>query len=156
VLVDFNEEALRHAQTALEQTAAQNQRNLSAQYVRKSVQQILKEAGRTVERPVDQCYDLVYCAGLFDYLSDAVCRRIMGVLYDWLAPGGLLLTTNVDPRNPLRNGMEHLLDWHLIYRNARQLYDLRPPQAPAGEATVRSDVTGVNLFLEVRKPGDAE
>jgi len=156
VLVDFNEEALRHAQAALEQIAAQNGRKLSAQYVRKSVQQILKEAGRTIERPVDQCYDLVYCAGLFDYLSDAVCRRIMSVLYGWLAPGGLLLTTNVDPLNPLRNGMEHLLDWHLIYRNARQLYDLRPPQAPTAEATVRSDVTGVNLFLEVRKPGDAE
>ncbi len=156
VLADFNEETLRHAQMVLEHAAAQNGRNLSAQYVRKSVQQILKEAGRSIERPVEQCYDLVYCAGLFDYLSDAVCRRVLGVLYNWLAPGGLFLTTNVAPVNPLRNGMEHLLDWHLIYRNARQLSELRPPQAPAAEATVRSDVTGVNLFLEVRKPGHAQ
>jgi extracellular factor (EF) 3-hydroxypalmitic acid methyl ester biosynthesis protein len=51
--------------------------------------------------------------------------------------------------------MEHLLDWHLIYRNARQLSELCPPQAPAAEATACSDVTGVNLFLEVRKPSHA-
>ena len=40
-------------------------------------------------------YDFIYCAGLFDYLPDTTCRQLMEVFYDWLAPGGLLVVTNV-------------------------------------------------------------
>ena len=120
-------------------------------YVKKSVQQILKESGRTVEQAHKQ-FDFVYSAGLFDYLSDQICRRLVDVMYEWVAPGGLLLVTNVEPSNPLRNGMEHLLDWHLIYRTAAQMRTLVPSRAPAEAARVVSDQTGVDVFLEIRKP----
>jgi hypothetical protein len=46
--------------------------------------------------------------------------------------------------------MELILDWHLIYRNARQMKALAPPEAEA--VSLRSDHTGLNLFLELRKP----
>ena len=99
---------------------------------------------------VSEGHDYVYCAGLFDYLTDQVCAKLMGLMYDWLAPGGLLIITNVEPRNPLRHGMEHLLDWHLIYRDAPQLLKLKP--ASAEDVRVLSDDTGVNVFMEIRKP----
>jgi hypothetical protein len=51
--------------------------------------------------------------------------------------------------------MEHLLDWHLIYRNGRQMEALRPDGVDADAACVRCDDTGVNVFLVVRKPGHA-
>jgi extracellular factor (EF) 3-hydroxypalmitic acid methyl ester biosynthesis protein len=76
----------------------------------------------------------------------------MSIMYDWLAPGGLLVATNVDVSNPLRHGMDHLLDWHLVYRNSSQARALYPAQAPAESASIRSDITGVNFFIEVRKP----
>jgi extracellular factor (EF) 3-hydroxypalmitic acid methyl ester biosynthesis protein len=124
-------------------------------YIRKSVQNLLKETTRIVERPPQEQYDLVYCAGLFDYLSDQVCQRLMDIMYSWLAPGGLLIATNVEPANPLRHGMEHLLDWHLIYRTGPQLGLLKPKGADNDAVCVRCDDTGVNVFIEVRKPSHA-
>ena len=76
----------------------------------------------------------------------------MNIFYDMVRPGGLLLATNVDVSNPLRNGMEHLLDWHLIYRTSHQARALIPDKASPEDFCVKSDITGVNIFIEVRKP----
>jgi extracellular factor (EF) 3-hydroxypalmitic acid methyl ester biosynthesis protein len=154
-LLDFNEETLRFTRSTLEGISAEFGRSECLQFVKKSVHHILKESGRTFERSLQNQYDFVYCAGLFDYLSDAVCRRLMDIMYEWLAPGGLLVVTNVEPRNPHRHGMEHLLDWHLIYRNGPQMTTLTPRKADADSAPVVIDETGFNVFLEVRKPGHA-
>lgn len=48
--------------------------------------------------------------------------------------------------------MEHLLDWHLNYRRAGEFIKLAPSGAPPDSVRVIADDTGVNLFLEVRKP----
>ncbi len=151
-LLDFNEETLQFTRDALNHEMAQHGRVAPVQFVRKSVQNILKESGRTIERSAKGQYDLVYCAGLFDYLSDQICRRLMNIMYAWLAPGGLLIATNVEPSNPLRHGMEHLLDWHLIYRTGSQMGSLKPQEADPDSVCVRCDDTGVNVFIEVRKP----
>ncbi len=153
-LLDFNEETLQHVMCALSAIKTKHGRTTSFQFVKRSVHQILKESAKTVERSASQQYDLVYCAGLFDYLSDQVCQRLSNVLYSWLAPGGLFLATNVAPHNPLRNGMEHLLDWNLVYRNALQVQSISPREAVPDRVVVRSESTGLNLFLEVRKPKD--
>jgi extracellular factor (EF) 3-hydroxypalmitic acid methyl ester biosynthesis protein len=76
----------------------------------------------------------------------------MDIFYDMLEPGGFLIATNVNTTNPSRHGMEYLLDWHLIHRNPRQLSALLPEQAHSEAARVKSDETGVNLYIEVRKP----
>jgi extracellular factor (EF) 3-hydroxypalmitic acid methyl ester biosynthesis protein len=64
------------------------------------VHQILKDSSRAGAGFEVGGYDFVYCAGLFDYLSDRICRRLLEVFYDLLAPGGLLVATNVDSSNP--------------------------------------------------------
>jgi extracellular factor (EF) 3-hydroxypalmitic acid methyl ester biosynthesis protein len=72
-----------------------------------------------------------------------------------VAPGGLLVATNVDASNPSRNWMEYVVDWHLVYRNHQQLEYLVPDGAWTENVSVKSDTTGVNIFIEVRKPGHA-
>ncbi len=155
-LADFNEETLAHVRTALEGLRQPYGRRAPVELLRRSVQQILKESGRYVERTVDNQFDFVYCAGLFDYLADNVCRRLTGVLYDMVAPGGLLVVTNVsDAMNrsrPFRYSMEYILDWHLLYRNGDQLAAMRPPNAPPDSARVLTEDIGVNVMLEIRKP----
>jgi extracellular factor (EF) 3-hydroxypalmitic acid methyl ester biosynthesis protein len=151
-LLDFNEETLEYAQTRMREASSSNGRSTKLNFIKRSVHTILKESGRTLARSANDQYDLVYCAGLFDYLSDPICRRLTSIMYEWLVPGGLLIATNVHPSNPMRKGMEHLLDWHLTYRTAPQLFALRPRQAPDDAAVAFSDVSGVNVFLEVRKP----
>jgi extracellular factor (EF) 3-hydroxypalmitic acid methyl ester biosynthesis protein len=150
-LLDFNDETLQHARQAVEAASRRCGRSPGAvRMIRKSVQQIVKEAARSNQGPATALYDLVYCAGLFDYLTDQICRRLMDVMLNWLAPGGLLLATNVAPGNPLRYGMEHMLDWNIVYRTPAQMLALKPLRAPE-DARVRSELTGVNIWVEVRK-----
>jgi extracellular factor (EF) 3-hydroxypalmitic acid methyl ester biosynthesis protein len=153
-LLDFNDQTLQHTRQAIADAAHRGGHSPAAlRLIRKSVQQIVKEAFRSNQSQA-ATYDLIYCAGLFDYLTDQICRRLMDVMFAWLAPDGLLLATNVSPNNPLRYGMEHMLDWNLVYRTAPQMLALKPSRA-AGQATVTSDLTGVNIWVEVRRPGDA-
>jgi extracellular factor (EF) 3-hydroxypalmitic acid methyl ester biosynthesis protein len=151
-LLDLNDETIQHVRSVLERVKSKHNRTTPVQYLKKSVHHLLKESKRSIDYPVDSQYDFVYCAGLFDYLPDQVCQRLMTVLYNWLAPGGLLMATNVDACNPLRNGMEHLLDWYLVYRTGQTVWALKPDDAPADAVSVKSDITGVNLFIEIRKP----
>jgi extracellular factor (EF) 3-hydroxypalmitic acid methyl ester biosynthesis protein len=152
-LLDFNDQTLQHARQALAEVSRSNGRSPArVRLIRKSVQQIVKEASRATQGSTGSTYDLVYCAGLFDYLTDQICRRLMDAMFGWLAPGGLLFTTNVAPYNPIRYGMEHMLDWNLVYRLPHQMLTLQPQRA-AEEASVTSDVTGVNVWMEARKTG---
>lgn len=151
-LVDFNDDTLSYTGAKLNDARIQHSRHVSVELVRKSVFQLLKEASRPSDSIQADSYDLVYCAGLFDYLTDATCLQLMKVMYRWVAPGGLLLATNVDSCNPLRYGMEHLLDWYLIYRSSREAQGLRPPDCDPDGFKVTADITGVNVFIEARKP----
>lgn len=149
-LVDFNEETIAHARAALEGARQRHGRRTQLQFQKKSVAQVLRhrDAGTGSEGQ----YDLIYCAGLFDYLADPVCARLMNIFYEMLAPGGLILTTNVDRSNPIQHWLEDVLEWNLIYRDGREMAALRPERASADWTQVSADATGVNLFLEVRKP----
>lgn len=155
-LLDFNDETLRFAQDQLERVRTQNCRRTQLAFQKKSVQQLIKESTRTTPgRSEAARYDVVYCAGLFDYLTERTCKQLMGLFYSWLEPGGLLVATNVDDTKPFRNMMEFMLDWHLIYRNTAQAQSLMPEAAHPEDCSVLRDVTGVNVFMEARKPSYA-
>lgn len=151
-LLDFNDETLQHVGDAVARIKSQHQRTTPVQLIRKSVHQILKESGKRVQRTPEQQYDFVYCAGLFDYLPDAVCQKLMGVFYEWLAPGGLFLVTNVDANKPFHRSMEYILEWHLICRSGAQVARMAQAVFPNHDLGVKSDDTGVNLLVEIRKP----
>ncbi len=150
-LLDFNEETLAHTSATLSELKSKHHRAGSIQMIKRSVHQIIKDMGKPISGPK---YDFIYCAGLFDYLTDQVCKRLMNYFYDLLAPGGLLLSTNVSSANPSNNWMEYVLDWHLFYRSAAQYAALAPERAPAGSFSVIAIGDGVNIALEGRKPED--
>jgi len=151
-LLDFNEETLQHTRDVFHQLGARLGKTLPIEFQKRSVHSILKEAARSIELAPEKQFDLIYCAGLFDYLPDFVCQKLMTVLYSWLAPEAALVGTNVDPSNPIKKGMEHLLDWHLLYRTSHEARTLKPAGAPDDTVSIVSDKTGVNLFMTVRKP----
>lgn len=150
-LLDFNDETINNTGHLLGSLRSHLGRRAKVRLIQRSVHQILREGPHTAAEPGGP-YDFIYCAGLFDYLSDRVCRRLMEIFYDLLAPGGLLVATNVDARNPSRHMMEYLMEWHLIYRNSAQFLALAPSKASPADCRISEDVTGVNIFLEVRKP----
>jgi extracellular factor (EF) 3-hydroxypalmitic acid methyl ester biosynthesis protein len=149
-LVDFNEETLEHAEGRIRRAIAEHGRNAMVRMVHQSIHELLLSA-MTAQHGVEDEYDLVYCAGLFDYLSDRVCRKLVGLFYRWTAAEGVVLATNVSLSNPIRCYMEHIGEWHLVHRDQPQLLRFAPEGAPC---RVFSDPTTVNIFLEVRKPGE--
>ena len=152
LLLDFNEETLRNAGETLDSLIQEHQRTTVIERQLKSVHQILREATRPGGGFPLNHYDVVYCAGLFDYLSDKICKRLMGLFYRLLAPGGLLIATNVHRDNPSRHWMEFVVDWHLVYRDNEEFLNLAPEGADPKTIDVSRDETGVNVFLQVRQP----
>jgi len=151
-LLDFNEETIQHTSRVLEELKRRYGRRTLIQIQKKSVQHVLKDGAKPVVDGPDRRYDLIYCAGLFDYLPDRTCMQLMNVFYDWLAPRGLVAATNVEDCKPFRHMLEFVLDWHLIYRGVKKSAALVPHRAAAGDARILKDSTEVNVFIEVRKP----
>jgi extracellular factor (EF) 3-hydroxypalmitic acid methyl ester biosynthesis protein len=149
-LLDFNEETLRYTGNRLEEVRRKYHRHSNLRLVKNSVQQLLKNSQRPAS--VEPGYDLIYCSGLYDYLSDRICQALNTHLYERLRPGGLLVVGNFAPNTPRQNLMEHLMEWFLIYRDSRELAALAPQQASPDDCVIRAEPSGANIFLEVRKP----
>lgn len=147
-LVDFNDETLEYAASRITEAKARARSDVGMTTVHQSIHELLKAAASGQSEIASQ-YDLVYCAGLFDYLSDRVCKRLVRLFFDWTAPGGLVIVTNVHSQNPSRYCMSHLFEWYLEYRNEQEFLGFAVPSVPA---RVRTDTTGVNILLELRKP----
>ncbi len=153
-LMDFSEETLRYTELQLSQANGRRARPATLKYINDSVHNLLKRAVRNEWIPLEERYDLVYCAGLFDYLSDKVAARLLEYLTARTRPGGRVLVTNVHPCNQQRGVMDHVLEWHLIYRDETQLRSVLP--SPRCEEQLYTDETGVNVFAEFRLPLDQE
>ncbi|MFW5830355.1 MAG: class I SAM-dependent methyltransferase, partial [Planctomycetota bacterium] len=149
-LMDFNDPTIRFAQSRVEAVTAETGRDLQVQFVNKSIHELLQEA-RGKRESTSRRYDLVYCAGLFDYLSDRICGALIELFFSWLNPGGLVVVTNVANSDPIVNVVEYLMEWYLIYRDQDHMLRLAPH---LGSQSVAVDATGINMFLDVRK--DAE
>jgi extracellular factor (EF) 3-hydroxypalmitic acid methyl ester biosynthesis protein len=152
-LADFNGETLEHTRNAINNIKEKWGWRTSVQLQKKTVHQLIKENQKAItgKNGVKSEYDFVYCAGLFDYLPDNTCSQLIKIFHGWLAPGGLLLVTNVTPSSLNRGSLELILDWHLIYRDSAGLKRLCSGMIPPDQFRVHSDATGVNMFLEVRK-----
>jgi extracellular factor (EF) 3-hydroxypalmitic acid methyl ester biosynthesis protein len=151
-LLDFNEETLQHVQGVLNDIKRRYAPQASLNFVKKSVHHLLKGAARGGGEASGKKYDLVYCAGLFDYLSNNVCRQLVSIMYEWLAPGGLLMVTNVDSNNPSQGWMEYVVDWHLFYRNVKEMRSLAPSHVTEDCIHILAEPTGLNTILELRRP----
>lgn len=149
-LLDFNEETISHTGAELEGIRRTAGRKTGLKMEKKSVHQVLRDAVSTKSNRARETYDLVYCAGLFDYLTDSTCKALVKLFYQQLEPGGLVVVANMHDSKPFRNFIEFVLDWHLIYRNAKQMWSLCPTEL-VSQAAVIAEPTTVNLFLEIRK-----
>jgi hypothetical protein len=97
--------------------------------------------------------DLVYTAGLFDYLSDVLAARLLRAMYGMLCPGGRLLVANFTPDSHGRGYMEAFMDWWLVYRDEGQMEALAAAvtNAAAPRSSVFRDADGTIVFLELTR-----
>lgn len=146
-LIDFSRETLDYTRQRITSAASQHGSEVHVDYVQESVHELLKRATRDAVPAEGTGFDFIYCAGLFDYLSDKVCSRLIRYFLSRSNPGCNLLVTNVHSDNPERFGMEHLLEWHLIYRNEAQMLSVL--EETGVPVSLYTDPTGVNVFAEV-------
>ena len=148
-LLDFNDLTLGYTRQKLKDISEKSKRDLNVNYIQASVHELLKSVHLEKLELGEDEHDMVYCAGLFDYLSDRVCTRLLRLFYRLIKPQGRVLVTNVDPSNSSTYLMEHLLEWYLIYRDQDHLSRM---VKGLGEQVTYADETGMNVFLEILKP----
>jgi extracellular factor (EF) 3-hydroxypalmitic acid methyl ester biosynthesis protein len=142
-LIDQEERAIAYCERSLSRLARSTGARL--RIIPESVRRLL--AGSRLSSALGE-RDLVYSAGLFDYLSDRAFGALLSTLYEGLAPGGALMVGNVATHNPSRWVMEYFLEWFLIHRSPSDLLALGNRLASnPGNVRVESEPLGVNLFL---------
>src|SRR5690606_28795526 len=96
-------------------------------------------------------YDAVMCAGVFDYLTDRLCKRVVESCLAKTAAGGTVLVTNVcaDSDNFI---IETLLEWELILRDVADVRALLP-EDPSVQKDVFVDSTGTNVIAQLTRGG---
>lgn len=147
-LLDFNAETLEYTRERIQEAKMAGGKETAVRYFQRSVHQLLRSAAAGGEEEFTG-YDVVYCAGLFDYLSQRVCKKLVELFCTMVKPGGIVVVTNVAASNPRKAWMEYLMEWNLIYRDNDEMLDLVPEGIPVKYTDIQADTTGVNLFLEI-------
>ena len=152
-LIDFNTETLDHVRSNMIPKVMRVRPETQIETQQRSVHEIIQmsmgEDADVETHAGHQQYDMVYCAGLFDYFRDTTCGFLIQLFYSWVKPGGLVLVTNVTPAHSSIAIMGLVLDWNLELRDEATMRSLAPE---LGQQTTYTDETGVNIMLEIRKP----
>lgn len=146
-LFDQDPMALSFAQTALTPFARRFRENVSIRYVNGAVKHLVKSPDRF---NILKNQDLVYTAGLFDYLRADVAALLFRNLYELLAPGGYLVVGNLTHECNSRGFLEYLVDWNIVYRSDHEILDF-PRLVKPKSIWLESERTGVNRFLVVQR-----
>ncbi len=105
------------------------------------------------EKQTFENLDLVYAAGLYDYLDQPFATRLTKIMFEMLRSGGKLLLANFVPNHPDIGYMETFMQWYLIYRTESQLEDVAKeiPTNEIAEKRTFFEENGNIVFLELTK-----
>ena len=100
----------------------------------------------------DRKRDMVWSAGLFDYLSEKAFVMLLKRFGEWLKPGGEIVVGNYnEAHNPTRNYLEILGDWCLLHRTREELFELGQKAGfRKSQITVENEAENVILFLRIK------
>lgn len=157
LLIDQDEQAMQYCHDHINRqilecdTSVQMKVELDCLHL--SVRQVLQPRDETEQKMVATTLrdlDLLYSAGLYDYLSQSVATTLTERLYSTLRPGGRLFLGNLKRCEVTSWMMDFVLAWHLEYRNETSMLDLARTLEGAS-ADVTTDETGRCVFLDVLK-----
>ena len=89
-------------------------------------------------------FDLVYAAGLYDYLEEDLARTLTAALFRQVSPGGRLLIANFTTKTYDAAFMEAFMDWHLVYRTPEQVRQL-------AAAVPRDEIGAIEQFCDANE-----
>ncbi|MCF6290642.1 MAG: hypothetical protein L3J03_06570 [Desulfobacterales bacterium] len=103
--------------------------------------------------PAKGKFSMTYCAGLFDYFSDVVCKKLIRYLLGHTSSNGVVLLTNVHKNNTTRHFMEFCGGWEIIHRDDEEMKRLVPP---GHEVELSFDRNHANIFMKIVVPSELE
>lgn len=135
----------------------------AAEYARGIALHIAQRAGVGIEwrtesvigTQIGSTFDLVWAAGLFDYLKDGVATVLLRRMWRWTAPGGRLIIGNFHPHNPTRSAQEWCLDWQLIHRTEDDLARLLAATGiPRADMAFETEPLGTIVFAVAQRTSE--
>ncbi len=112
--------------------------------VRLMSENVIKWALGRVSHQIEQ-QDIIYSAGLCDYLDVRLFRALINRCHEHLKPGGVLLLGNFSPY-PDSIFLDKLLRWELLYRTGDDLREIFSTTAFGDDVTILAEDEKVNLF----------
>jgi hypothetical protein len=141
--IDQDLESLKYAQRQVRSTERTFNSGYSFKFIHQAIRNLIKNGCP------ENDYDLIYSAGMFDYLTDMSAKISGKKLSEYLKPGGQLVIGNFSDTTPIAPFMDYVVDWKLIYRNPETLLKL---YGDLGTNTViESEPEGINLFAVITK-----
>jgi extracellular factor (EF) 3-hydroxypalmitic acid methyl ester biosynthesis protein len=162
ILLDQEPAAHESAHRELTRVLLEHHRGMlpvSVKCVHSSVRQLLKP-----QTPEDHAVlhdtlanvDLIYSAGLYDYLPQPVAASLTRLLYSKLCPSGRLLLGNLKETPDTTWIMDYVLGWTLLYRTEETLLSLAIGLSPLpSSAGITADDTRQCIFLDIRRSDSA-
>lgn len=98
----------------------------------------------------DKKYDLIWSAGLFDYLDDRLVQLLLKKLFRFLSEYGSVVIGNFNERNIQRHYME-FGGWKLYHRSEAHMVALLVAAVEDVDVTVEHEENQVNAFYRVKK-----
>jgi len=135
---------------------AESLREIETLYAHLGVETVHGSVRHILARKVNLgTFDLVYAAGLYDYLPANVAQALTERMFEMVRPGGDLLVANFAPEIRARLYMESFMDWKLIYRDEHEMAQLVARIDPDAmeRCDVYGDPAGSVLYLRVKKAG---
>jgi SAM-dependent methyltransferase len=128
----------------------QNRDDVSIDILQASFVELFDAASALAHLPLQ---DIICSLGLIDYMKEKRGRAFVAALYNKLAPGGLLVVTNIR-QHPKRLEwvLGCLFDWEMYYRTEEQMQALTM-DAPDADVSVFTDPTGHVYIMTLRRPG---
>lgn len=95
--------------------------------------------------------DIIYSAGLFDYIRTDVLKKMIASLYSLLEPGGVLIAPFKDKNNYSVYDYHWLLDWSYFFqRSVGEVEDILEDATKSKVEIIKTESPAINFFL-IRK-----
>jgi SAM-dependent methyltransferase len=146
-IVDQDESALAFAQEKIRRASLRHRDRVSLRCRHVSFKQLLTHPELIKEV---RGQDLIYSAGLFDYLSEGVAQTLVANLVELLKQDGRLLIGNAADDDAVKWVPEFVLDWRLIYRTPDDMLRLAANVSEVSKLEVQHDSSRAWNFLVVR------
>lgn len=144
-LLDLDKFSLRYAQARITEAMKRSGKKTSLKLINENV--IHMALGKT-ERIPKESYDLIYSAGLYDYLDFTISKLLTQTLFEALKPGGTLLIGNFSSKNPEKIFLDLVLDWFLIHKSDNEMVEIVPKGA---SFELSHDDNNVIAYLKIKK-----